>query len=314
MDLIATAPKTAWASGRFRGHARAGKLLFGRMYEDVAIELQAFQTPGRIFCIASAGCTAIALTRLHRVVAVDSNPVQLAYVERRLTGSRLEHGSAERILAVARTLAALAGWKREIIRVFLDLDNPKEQLVYWQRHLNTQRFRVGFDFLLARKTLRSIYSASLLDALPANSGAVLRGRMERCFALHSNRTNPYARALLLGEDQLAQKIVDSAQIELVCADAADFLESQPTESFTGFSLSNILDGANGPYQQRLLAAVQHAAAPDAIVVLRSFREPNGSTPTNPACQDRSMLWGIVDVRPAATLSFATGRQPSPASI
>ncbi len=59
MEMSSTVPMTAWQSGRFRA-ARAGsrKLLFGCMYEDAEIELRAFQPGGRIFCVASAGCTA----------------------------------------------------------------------------------------------------------------------------------------------------------------------------------------------------------------------------------------------------------------
>ena len=68
--------------------------------------------------------------------------------------------------------------------------------------------------------------------------------MERCFALHPNRRNPYAYALLLGEMRAALNAAEARQIQLRCADAADFLERQPGESFTGFSLSNILDGTN----------------------------------------------------------------------
>jgi S-adenosylmethionine:diacylglycerol 3-amino-3-carboxypropyl transferase len=275
------------------------------MYEDAEIELGAFEPGGRIFCIASAGCTSMRLAAHHTVVAVDINPVQLAYVRRRLGGGSLQRGSAERILDFARTLAPVAGWNRRTVRAFLDLDDPKQQIPYWRRHLDTRRFRAAFAFLFSRRVLRSVYSAAFLDCLPRNFGSVLRARMERCFDLHPNRTNSYARALLLGEMRSPQDAPELRQIELRCADAADFLEHQPAGSFTGFSLSNILDGTNAAYQRRLLAAVQHAAAPGAMVVLRSFREPECTTRTNHADEDRAMLWGIVDVRPVS--AFLTTR-------
>ena len=121
MEMSSTVPMTAWKNGRFRA-ARDGrhKLLFGCMYEDTEIELGAFQPGGRIFCIASAGCTAMRLAAYHTVVAVDINPVQVAYVQERLGGRTIQSGSAERILAFARTLAPLAGWNRRTVGAFLE--------------------------------------------------------------------------------------------------------------------------------------------------------------------------------------------------
>ena len=301
MELSSTIPTTAWKNGRFRARRGSRKLLFGCMYEDASIELRSFQPAGRIFCIASAGCTAMTLAAHHAVVAIDISPVQVAYVQQRLRRRGVQRGSAERILAFARSLAPLAGWNKRSVEAFLDLDNPNQQILYWQRHLDTRRFRAAFSFLFSRLILRSVYSAAFLNGLPQNFGTVLRSRMERCFALHPNRRNPYAYALLAGEMRCSSDGPAHRQIEVRCADAADFLERQPAGSFTGFSLSNILDGANPAYARRLLAAVQHAATPGATIVLRSFREPQYATETNLAAEDRAMLWGVVDVRQTGAL-------------
>ncbi|HXJ82209.1 MAG TPA: DUF3419 family protein, partial [Candidatus Methylomirabilis sp.] len=74
----------AWRKGRLDDREGPTEILFGRMYEDSAIELGAFRPGARVFCIASAGCTAIALSQRHEVIAVDINPAQIAYTRRRL--------------------------------------------------------------------------------------------------------------------------------------------------------------------------------------------------------------------------------------
>jgi S-adenosylmethionine:diacylglycerol 3-amino-3-carboxypropyl transferase len=299
---MTTAPvETVWARGRFDARGGPGKLLFGRMYEDASIELGAFRPGRRVLCIASAGCTAMALASRHQVVAVDINPVQLSYARQRFMGDCAARGAAERLMDFGRLFAPLAGWWPSRVRAFLDLEDPPAQIEYWRRHLDTRRFRVAFDGLLSLTALRAVYAAQFLDFLPSRLGAVMRGRMERCFARHPNRTNPYARALLLGELSEAAPPPQAKDIRLEHADAAGYLERQPAASFDGFALSNILDGADAAYGQRLIAAVKRAAAPHAMAVLRSFREPPVALPTNRAADDRAMLWGIVDVRPAAAL-------------
>ena len=299
--MSATVAATVWEHGRFDARGGPGKVLFGRMYEDASIEVSAFRPGGRVLCIASAGCTAMALAPRHEVVAVDINPVQLAYAERRFAGDRGTRGAAERVMSFGRSFAPLAGWWPSRLRAFLDLDDPVEQIAYWRRHLDTWRFRASLDGLFSLTALRAVYASPFLDFLPPRLGAVMRGRMERCFTRHPNRTNPYARALLLGELADALPPPEAKDIRLVHADAAGYLEREPGGSYDGFSLSNILDGADAAYKQRLIAAVKLAAAPDALVVLRSFREAPAMLPTNRAADDRAMLWGIVDVKPAATL-------------
>ncbi len=297
---------TVWKRGRFDARRRAKKVLFGRMYEDVSIELSVFRPRSRVFCVASAGCTAMKLAPLHEVVAVDINPVQLAYAARRFAGARPERGTAERMMDIGRALVPLLDWTRSRVRTFLELDDPRRQMSFWRAHLDTRRFRVAFDTLLSAIALRAVYASPFLDFLPRRMGAVLRSRMERCFSRHPNRTNPYIRALLLGELPHEAVPPEASRIQLVDADAADCLERAPRGSFDAFTLSNILDGAGAAYRHRLLSAVKRAAAPEAVVVLRSFGEPDDSSSWNRAADDRSMLWGVVEVRPVATLAIASG--------
>jgi hypothetical protein len=88
---------------------------------------------------------------------------------------------------------------------------------------------------------------------------------------------------------------DVQRIELVCADAAAYLESCPPAHFIGFSLSNILDGTEPAYGERLMAAVRRSAQTGAVAVLRSFMEPEPGESTEWAARDRSMLWGRLRV-------------------
>jgi S-adenosylmethionine:diacylglycerol 3-amino-3-carboxypropyl transferase len=299
----ATAPAAdnVWERGRFDARPGPQAVLFGRMYEDAAIEAGAFRPGGRVMCIASAGCTAMSLAGRHEVVAVDINAAQLAYAARRFAGAPCLRGTAERVMDLGRRLAPLAGWLPQRLHAFLELADTAQQTAYWNRHLNTQRFRMAFDALLSVAALRAVYAAPFLDFLPHRLGPVLRARMERCIATHPNRDNPYARALLLGELGDTAPPPAARDIRLVHADAAAFLEAAPARSFDGFALSNILDGTMAVYERRLMIAVRHAARDNAIVVLRSFREGVATDPANHASADRSMLWGMVTVRAAAGL-------------
>ncbi|MEW5740819.1 MAG: DUF3419 family protein [Myxococcota bacterium] len=301
-SLVTTGAQTPWVAGRFDARVSGGKILFGRMYEDPAIELDAFRGAGRVLCIASAGCTAMKLAPHHDVVAVDINPVQLAYAAQRFAGAPPVRGSAERVMDVMRFFAPLLGWWPSKLRRFLDLDDVAAQAEFWRSELDTRRLRWALGVAFSFTALRAVYSSRFLDFLPRRLGAVFHQRLARGFAHSPNRTNPWARALLLGELSTDVPPPEVKRVQLVHADAASWLEQQPAGSLEGFTLSNILDGATPAYRERLVSAVKRAATPGARVVLRSFAEPTAALPSNRAAEDRSMLWGIVDVRPASELS------------
>lgn len=292
-------PETAWHAGRLGLPKGPQRLLFGNMYEDAEIERTAFQGAGRVFCIASAGSTALRLADQHEVVACDINPAQLAYAERRAGGGPAETGDAERAMNFARAFMPLVGWREGVVRAFLALSDLAEQVAFWREHLDTHRFHTGFDALMSPLILRAAYAPQFLSVLPGGFGSVLRKRLERGFARHQNATNPYARALLLGESS-SEPRPRAPNIRFVLADAASWLESCPARFFDAFALSNILDGAEPAYRSRLSKAVHSAASEKAVVVLRSFAEPPPEIGTNHAEHDRSMLWGVVDIRSAQT--------------
>src|SRR5256886_15038050 len=107
---------------------------------------------------------------------------------------------------------------------------------------------------------RAFYSPPFARFLPLRSARVTRARLERCWARHPNRSNPYAWRFFLGmdpPDYNAPTLPSPAsgggedvplpeggggKVDLVCADAAAYLEGCPRASFVGVSLSDILDG------------------------------------------------------------------------
>src|SRR5919201_5492495 len=293
--LPSVSEASPWRRGRLAARARPPELLFGRMYEDAAIELEVLPAGARVFCIASAGCTAFELAaRGDEVTAVDINPAQVGYVQRRLAGESPVEVRVERLLRRARALAPLLGWGAGDLQRFCNLEDVDEQACVWRERLDTRRFRLAIGVALRPLGLRIAYASEFVAAVPPRFDRVLRRRLERGFRLHANRHNPYAAQLLLGEGVNAE-IPRGAALTLVCADAAAYLEACPPASFDGFSLSNIADGAAASYADRLLIAVRRAAAPGAVVVLRSLAEPARSQDDGWAARDRSFLWGSVRV-------------------
>ncbi|GAB1640683.1 DUF3419 family protein [Krasilnikovia sp. MM14-A1259] len=281
------------------------RLIFGRMYEDSEVERTVLPRQGRILCIASAGDTALALAGQGRqVTAVDANAAQIAYVRERLRGAPARPGSTERLLRHARRVLACVGWRRAELAAFCELDDPAEQLARWREHFDNRRFRAVLAATLGPAGVRAGgFGAFTRDASgPAHRfDLVVRQRLERGLGRHPNRTNPYVRGLLLGEAPPPVEAVEAERLELIYADVAAYLESVPSGTFTGFSLSNVLDAVGPAYAARLRTAVHRAAAPGAVAVWRSFGPGDGRPAEQKwAGRDRAMLWGSLRVERIGT--------------
>jgi hypothetical protein len=189
---------------------------------------------------------------------------------------------AERVLAAGRRLI---GWRRRDLERFLALDDPQTQVGIWAA-LESRRFRAVLALTLRPRVLRPLHG-DLAAAVP--SAGEIRARLRRGFAMHANASNPYAHLWLLGEHDSEPP----RPVETATAEAAAYLESVPPRSFDGFALSNILDGVDAAGEARLLAAVERAARPGAVAVLRSFGTPVAADEDALAARDRTHVWGRI---------------------
>lgn len=288
--------RTLWRSGDLRNSRSGSKLLFGRMFEDWTIESSLFSPGGKVFCIASAGCTTLELAaRGHLVDAVDINPAQVRYLKERLSGYNYSEGAVDRYLRKARGFLSWIGPRKGEWETFLLMRDPLEQIHFWKTHLIPGLPAKLLDIALHRLVLRFFYNEKFLEILPANFGQIIRNRLERCFSIHPNRSNTFAWRLLMGSESPEQRLHVPITIvpNIYCDDALHFLESRPSGCYDGFSLSNILDGADEDYAIKLWNEVRRTARPGVVVVLRSFLEPTTESENFLASQDRAMLWGRI---------------------
>ena len=215
--------------------------------------------------------------------------------------SPMIRGTAERVMCFGRRLLPLAGWRPSRLRAFLDLERAPEQAAYW-RAISTPgasvrpstpscrgRCSAPSTPRLSSPVCRHASAASCARAWRAASPCIRTGRTRtraRCCSA-SSATSPRPRRQGGSVSSTPKRPRTS--------------RPQPKGASTASRSRTSSTAPENAYRARLFAAVKRAAAPGAVVVLRSFGEPPADLPTNRAPQDRAMLWGIVDVKPVALL-------------
>jgi hypothetical protein len=267
------------------------------MLEDAAVEMGAFRPGGRVFTIASAGCTAIALARRgDRVTAVDVHPGQIEYVRRRIAGEAVPPGRLDLWLREGRRLLDRGVWDPGDVRSFLRMVDVGAQARFWAGRLDTPKFRAVVRAAVGRPRAAGDRAGFPFGWAPDRFWAHVLRRLETCISEHPNRWNPYLWWLLAGEDAPGTRNVrptSGRSIALHVAEACQWLEAHPAARFDGFALSNVLDGASTTYRRRLFDAIRRRADPGAVVVSRSLDVARNPCAAWHAARDRSGIWGSV---------------------
>ena len=181
------------------------------------------------------------------------------------------------------SLLPLVQSRRQVRRLFAASTVARQRQIF-ERHWNHWRWRLGFRLVLNPTVLSLAYGPQFTRTLPANFADQFRHRIERTLLGTSLSRNCYAWQTFLGvypRDEAGWPAYLQSENEgvvraglagtnLVCADAADYLEALEPASIGFFALSNILEIASPQYAHRLLQAVASSARPGARAVLRSI--------------------------------------------
>jgi hypothetical protein len=284
--------ETPWAKGRF-GLGRRARVLFGAMYEDPSIDLQAVEGRANVLCICSAADTAKFLANNgHNVTAVDINPAQVAYAKQRLAGRPYQRGLAEVLMAIGRTVLRPVGWSRRELTRFCTATDIEVQRQQWHQLTHGAR-GLGFRVLLSPSRLRLGYKREFVDVAGKGFADRVFAIVDRSLVHVPNADNPYASLLFLGQPLPDVPLNSDAQLTVLCADVVKHLLSVPEHHYDAVTLSNILDGASQSFHDELRRALQHGAKPDAPVVLRTFKAVSDEAATIRASNDRSLIWSAI---------------------
>ena len=205
---------------------------------------------------------------------------------------------------------------RRTVRALLRARDVEEQRRIWESRANCWRFRALFGLALNPLVLRAFYGAALREGLPLDLGARVRANLERTLVKLPISSNPYIASLLRGRlptqagnwpvalrpESFAAIDARLDDLTLSCADAASWLDAQTAGSIDFFGLSNVVEAIAPASGQRLLQSVQRAAAPGALICMRTITSNRAAGVAGLAPDARLNKWREADRSPFCRLS------------
>ena len=205
---------------------------------------------------------------------------------------------------------------RRAVRALLAAQSVEEQREIWHRLANRRRFGALFSLALSPTVLRAFYGDALRAGLPLDLGEIVRGNIERTLRDLPIASNPYIVSLLRGRlarhqsnwpvalrpDNFAPIGARLDHLTLTCADATDWLNSQPADSIDFFGLSNVVEAIEKESAAPLLRAVGRAAAPGALVCVRTITGVAAMPTTGLVLDERTPELKELDRSPFCRLS------------
>ncbi len=173
---------------------------------------------------------------------------------------------------------------RRAVRALLRAHNASEQREVWRARANRWRWNALFSLALHPIILRAFYGAALRAGLPLDLGERVRANIERTLLDLPMARNPYIVSLLRGRlarnsenwplalrpESFASIGARLDNLTLNCADATEWLNAQDAGSIDFFGLSNVVEAIEPASAELLLHAVARAAAPDALICVRTI--------------------------------------------
>lgn len=276
-------------------------LLYGWDYEDERIELGLLEPGSRVLAVAGAGELVARLAAAgHEVTAVGANRAQMEYARLRSAGAPAEPGAAERFLEAGRRLirASSPAWRRRRVRALLSESSPERAQHQWRSRFDNRTFRSILASTLAPAgLLASLVQHDFSTALPPHFAETVRARLDARMGMHAPASNRFAWRLLLGEDLPHEHLpeVPDGAIRFVEQDVLSHLEEAGDGAYDAVTLSNIVDGAPAQVVERISMAARRAVVEGGSIVVRSLAPSMDARAGALAEQDRSLVWGSIQV-------------------